>query len=106
MVFVFQDAAEELVPRLEIILQHLMCAYGKYQVRQIFNIHSLQSISRYSLRFFSVLILCFSSEQRRNLRILYDALGTLSDAVGAELNQVQHLLNFTLACYLNIKYCL
>jgi hypothetical protein len=31
---------------------------------------------------------CFASEQRRNLRILYDALGTLADAVGAELNQV------------------
>ncbi|KAF6135688.1 hypothetical protein GIB67_028259 [Kingdonia uniflora] len=26
-----EEAAEELVPRLEIILQHLMCAYGKYQ---------------------------------------------------------------------------
>ncbi|CAM0144867.1 unnamed protein product [Urochloa decumbens] len=50
-----EEAAEELVPHLEVILQHLMCAYGKYQ--------------------------------RRNLRILYDALGTLADAVGAELNQ-------------------
>ncbi|KAM0870061.1 hypothetical protein ACQ4PT_040269 [Festuca glaucescens] len=54
-----EEAAEELVPRLEIILQHLMCAYGKYQ--------------------------------RRNLRILYDALGTLADAVGAELNQAKYL---------------
>lgn len=27
-----QEAAEELAPRLEIILQHLMCAFGKYQV--------------------------------------------------------------------------
>jgi hypothetical protein len=43
-----------------------------------------------------------ASEQRRNLRILYDALGTLADAVGAELNQVQHLLNSSLACFLNI----
>ncbi|KAL6844249.1 hypothetical protein ACP4OV_025922 [Aristida adscensionis] len=50
-----EEAAEELVPHLEIILQHLMCAYGKYQ--------------------------------RRNLRILYDALGTLADAVGIHLNQ-------------------
>ncbi|TVU16727.1 hypothetical protein EJB05_40304 [Eragrostis curvula] len=54
-----EEAAEELVPRLEVILQHLMCAYGKYQ--------------------------------RRNLRILYDALGTLADAVGAELNQAKYL---------------
>jgi hypothetical protein len=30
-------------------------------------------------------------EQRRNLRILYDALGTLADAVGAELNQAKYL---------------
>lgn len=28
----FQEAAEELAPRLEIILQHLLCAFGKYQV--------------------------------------------------------------------------
>ncbi|KQJ85406.1 hypothetical protein BRADI_5g26840v3 [Brachypodium distachyon] len=27
-----EEAAEELVPRLDIILQHLMCAYGKYQI--------------------------------------------------------------------------
>jgi hypothetical protein len=37
---------------------------------------------------FLFLVLCVASEQRRNLRILYDALGTLADAVGAELNQV------------------
>ena len=37
---------------------------------------------------FSFLALCVASEQKRNLRILYDALGTLADAVGAELNQV------------------
>ena len=30
--FKFQEAAEELVPRLDVILQHLMCAFGKYQV--------------------------------------------------------------------------
>ncbi|RLM87679.1 hypothetical protein C2845_PM04G11430 [Panicum miliaceum] len=54
-----EEAAEELVPHLEVILQHLMCAYGKYQ--------------------------------RRNLRILYDALGTLADAVGAELNKAKYL---------------
>ncbi|KAJ4715946.1 transportin 1 [Melia azedarach] len=50
-----EEAAEELAPRLEIILQHLMLAFGKYQ--------------------------------RRNLRIVYDAIGTLADAVGGELNQ-------------------
>lgn len=27
--------------------------------------------------------------QRRNLRIVYDAIGTLADAVGGELNQVE-----------------
>nr|CAB3486281.1 unnamed protein product [Digitaria exilis] len=54
-----EEAAEELVPHLEVILKHLICAYGKYQ--------------------------------RRNLRILYDALGTLADAVGAELNQAKYL---------------
>ncbi|XP_042471730.1 transportin-1-like [Zingiber officinale] len=54
-----EEAAEELTPRLEIILQHLLCAYGKYQ--------------------------------RRNMRILYDAIGTLADAVGSELNQPKYL---------------
>ncbi|KAK9069530.1 hypothetical protein SSX86_011434 [Deinandra increscens subsp. villosa] len=50
-----EEAADLLAPRLEIILQHLMCAYGKYQ--------------------------------RKNLRIVYDAIGTLADAVGGDLNQ-------------------
>jgi hypothetical protein len=48
-----------LAPRLELILQHLMYAFGKYQ--------------------------------RRNLRILYDAIGTLADAVGNELNNAKYL---------------
>ncbi|WZY84587.1 hypothetical protein YC2023_030971 [Brassica napus] len=50
-----EDAAEELVPHLGVILQHLMCAFGKYQ--------------------------------RRNLRIVYDAIGTLADSVREELNK-------------------
>ncbi|CAA2978901.1 transportin-1 isoform X2 [Olea europaea subsp. europaea] len=54
-----EEAAKELAPRLDIILQHLMCAFGKYQ--------------------------------RRNIRIVYDAIGTLADAVGGELNQPKHL---------------
>ncbi|XP_058091249.1 transportin-1 isoform X2 [Magnolia sinica] len=54
-----EEAAEELAPRLEIILQHLLCAFGKYQ--------------------------------KRNLRIVYDAIGTLADAVGRELNQPKYL---------------
>ncbi|XP_042509641.1 transportin-1-like isoform X2 [Macadamia integrifolia] len=54
-----EEAAEELSPLLEIILQHLLCAFGKYQ--------------------------------KRNLRIVYDAIGTLADAVGGELNQARYL---------------
>lgn len=54
-----EEAAEELAPRLMVILQHLLCAFGKYQ--------------------------------RRNLRIVYDAIGTLADAVGRELNQAEYL---------------
>ncbi|KAF8105268.1 hypothetical protein N665_0160s0004 [Sinapis alba] len=54
-----EDAAEELVPHLEVILQHLMCAFGKYQ--------------------------------RRNLRIVYDAIGTLADSVREELNKPAYL---------------
>lgn len=45
----------------------------------------------YAIPEFLFLLLCVTSEQRRNLRILYDALGTLADAVGAELNQVPTL---------------
>ncbi|KAK9676388.1 hypothetical protein RND81_11G073800 [Saponaria officinalis] len=54
-----EEAGEELAPRLETILQHLMSAFGKYQ--------------------------------KKNLRILYDAIGTLADAVGGELNQPRYL---------------
>ncbi|KAJ7545352.1 hypothetical protein O6H91_09G116500 [Diphasiastrum complanatum] len=54
-----EEAAEELAPRLEPILRHLMYAFGKYQ--------------------------------RKNLRILYDAIGTLADAVGGQLNEVKYL---------------
>ncbi|VVA99326.1 unnamed protein product [Arabis nemorensis] len=54
-----EDAAEELVPHLGVILQHLMCAFGKYQ--------------------------------RRNLRIVYDAIGTLADSVREELNKPAYL---------------
>ncbi|KAH9321782.1 hypothetical protein KI387_016421, partial [Taxus chinensis] len=54
-----EEAAGELAPHLELILQHLLCAFAKYQ--------------------------------RRNLRIVYDAIGTLADAVGGELNQAKYL---------------
>ncbi|KAK4775281.1 hypothetical protein SAY86_010216 [Trapa natans] len=54
-----EEAGDLLVPKLEVILQHLMIAYGKYQ--------------------------------RRNLRIVYDAIGTLADAVGRKLNQPTYL---------------
>ncbi|KAG6571007.1 Transportin-1, partial [Cucurbita argyrosperma subsp. sororia] len=54
-----EEAAEELAPHLKNILHHLICAFGKYQ--------------------------------RRNLRIVYDAIGTLADAVGGELNQPVYL---------------
>ncbi|KAI3916107.1 hypothetical protein MKW98_004548, partial [Papaver atlanticum] len=50
-----EESAELLGPHLEIILQHLLCAFGRYQ--------------------------------KRNLRIVYDAIGTLADAVGEELIQ-------------------
>ncbi|KAG6399270.1 hypothetical protein SASPL_140746 [Salvia splendens] len=69
-----EEAAEELVPRLDVILQHLMCAFGKYQV------HCAPPLN-----------VLYSSYVRRNLRIVYDAIGTLADAVGGELNQPKYL---------------
>ncbi|XP_024516729.1 transportin-1 isoform X2 [Selaginella moellendorffii] len=56
-----EEAAEEVILQhhLEVILQHLMFAFSKYQ--------------------------------RRNLRILYDAIGTLADAVGGDLNEPKYL---------------
>ncbi|KAJ9165919.1 hypothetical protein P3X46_020732 [Hevea brasiliensis] len=54
-----EEAAKELAPYLETILQHLMCAFGRYQ--------------------------------RRNLRIVYDAISTLADAVRVKLNQPRYL---------------
>ncbi|OWM80947.1 transportin-1-like isoform X2 [Punica granatum] len=54
-----EEAADELVPHLEIILQHLLSAFERYQ--------------------------------KRNLRIVYDAIAALADAVGAELNQPRYI---------------
>jgi hypothetical protein len=48
-------------------------------------------------------MLCFASNQRRHLRILYDGLGALVDAVGIEVNQVQHLMNSSFACSFDYK---
>lgn len=42
-------------------------------------------------RMYLLLIVPHYLFQRRNLRIVYDAIGTLADAVGAELNHVQTL---------------
>lgn len=71
-------------PRLEIILQHLMCAYGKYQVNFLMN--------NFCIRYGGILCFLLDGMQRRNLRIVYDAIGTLADAVGGELNQVMHII--------------
>lgn len=35
-----QEAAEDLAPRLEIILQHLMYAFGTYQVHTLENLNA------------------------------------------------------------------
>lgn len=55
----------------------------------LFLIHSV-SLSLSLSVFFNELFLCdmFIYLQKRNLRIVYDAIGTLADAVGRELNQV------------------
>lgn len=37
------------------------------------------------------LVAAFQKYQQRNLLILYDAIGTLADSVGAALSQEQHL---------------
>lgn len=108
-----QEAAEKLAPHLEIILQHLMCAFGKYQVvfwpfhvLALLNmimmrhdsgwLHVEANIMFVSLQLHFILIIplvhkfipWFDYIQRRNLRIVYDAIATLADAVGEKLNQV------------------
>lgn len=54
-----EEAAEQLLPYLGLILQHLMFAYSRYQAR--------------------------------NLLILYDAIATLADSIGPNLNQQQFI---------------
>lgn len=123
----FQEAAEDLAPRLEPILQHLMYAFGTYQVWILEPLRSgcrvicvlLQSYCRlmkqtcckFHLYFWGVVpshfeiltVLIFL--QRRNLRILYDAIGTLADAVGSELNNVSGVISFlSLWCYYSVSY--
>lgn len=44
----------------------------------------------------SLIVVFFSKLQRRNLRIVYDAIGTLAEAVGGELNKV---------CYFMVIHC-
>lgn len=54
-----EEAADELLPYLGLILQHLMFAYSRYQAK--------------------------------NLIILYDAIATLADSIGSNLNQQQFI---------------
>lgn len=100
-----------------------MCAFGKYQVdvllRYLFYVNIMLSVSLQLVRllllacgsvfpyFLSYVFQMLAHGQRRNLRIVYDAIGTLADAVGGELNQVLFfkyviskslILPFTRAC--------
>lgn len=56
------------------------------------NLHFLVTGIQYgyyfSFSFFNFTCMYVHCIQRRNLRIVYDAIGTLADAVGQELNQV------------------
>ena len=86
-----------------------MCAFGKYQV-DVFLLYFLLYVNQLSLQLVWLpllhVALSFSSyfcvfqilahAQRRNLRIVYDAIGTLADAVGVDLNQVQDILGFSI----------
>lgn len=40
-----QEAGDELAPRLDIILQHLMAAFAKYQVQSV----TFYTVSRYAI---------------------------------------------------------
>ena len=48
------------------------------------------------------LVFAFSKYQKKNLLILYDAIGTLADSVGAHLNKVIHSIDSCVNCWLQI----
>ncbi|CAI5468976.1 unnamed protein product [Closterium sp. Yama58-4] len=106
-----EEAVDELPDRLEPILQHLAFAFSKYQViaseyRLLLlsypSLTPLLSLSYPSLipllpvsspSLIPLLPLSSPSPcwQRRNLRILYDAVGTLADCVGGTLQDPRYI---------------
>lgn len=83
-----QVAAEVLAPNLEVILQHLMCAFGRYQVCILSFIFYLFINWNWCELIFYLIFFNYNYLQKKNLRIVYDAIGTLAEAVGGELNEV------------------
>ena len=80
-----EDAEAILVPYLGPIIQVLcccsLCAHGSVSVR---NARSIVCLSQN-------LMFAFHKYQAKNLLILYDAIGTLADAVGPALNESAHV---------------
>ena len=80
-----EEACSELVPYLGFILQTLGPFYSK--------IVDLSKQNRWChlkiLKRFTVY--AFSKYQKKNLLILYDAIGTLADSVGSHLNKQEYI---------------
>lgn len=77
-----EEATTELVPYLGFILETLVFAFSKYQVikkQRNFNL-IITEIMYLHLKF-----------QHKNLLILYDAIGTLADSVGHNLNKPEYI---------------
>lgn len=78
-----EEACTELVPYLGYILQTLVFAFTKYQVKTKLP-HKVDGPSRFFE--FKIVLL-----QHKNLLILYDAIGTLADSVGHHLNKPDYI---------------
>ena len=80
-----EEACSELVPYLGFILQTLGPFYSK-----IFDLSKqnrrchLKILKRFT-------VYAFSKYQKKNLLILYDAIGTLADSVGSHLNKQEYI---------------
>ncbi|XLU69815.1 hypothetical protein S245_028868, partial [Arachis hypogaea] len=66
----------------------MACVCNSATLRICFSLHFAYSDISNGVEIISKhLMLAFGKYQRQNLRIVYDAIGTLAEAVGGELNQ-------------------
>ncbi|KAJ1917309.1 hypothetical protein H4219_003268 [Mycoemilia scoparia] len=83
-------------PLLEVLLHHLLDNNKRVQEAACSAFATLEeeagtNINPYVQPVLNTLVRCFDKYQKKNLIILYDAVGTLAEAVGPELNTPENI---------------